>query len=171
MTSSYSINCFPIRVKEEKVTIHWSDSERDGLIRSSKSKLTNCKEDRQKLIFWLPDEFPASSPIEIDAANNAFLFRDFLSYELHKYLQSLGIPFRRSFLGGTEVWIRDSGSEDGTGSEYRAFTMRVLNPKDQYATSGWTILLSCRGKRFVQRSSDSATKIPDELVHMVCLRE
>ena len=163
MNNNLLINCFPIKINEEQISIYWSETQNDDLIRTVKSKLTCQKKDKE-LIYWSSDEFPGAEKYQIDATTNMSLFRDYLNEELHRHFKTLRFPLIRSFLGGSEVWILDPESRIANGSVYHTFSLRILNPKDQFATSGWTILLVYLGERTTLKRLNGRTKIPDQLI-------
>ena len=164
MNSPLLINCFPIRVTEENPLIYWSETEFDGLIKTSKSKLTDNNKDRAKIIFWSPNEFPGANCDEVDAITNISLYRDYLNEELHQHVKNLSIPYRKTFLGGSEVWMRDTTNLTVYESVYQAFTMRILSSRDQHVTDGWTILIAYQGERTIRHKSSGGTNIPDDLI-------
>ena len=148
MKQSLLINCYPIRVKKEQATIYYSESESDHLIKASKPRLTLEKGDRGKFIYWSPINAENTKPSEINTSDHRSLFRDYLNEKLYSYFKNMGFVHKRSFLGGTEIWLPEQAVSDPGVYIYKVFNIRILSPKDQCATDmGWTLLVSYGGKR------------------------
>jgi len=158
------INCFPIRIKKEKATIYISENDMEGLIPSSKSKITNRDDDRMNKIYWSPENTPDTNTQQIRPEKHRNLFRDYLNEDIYRYIKNLDVPCRRTFLWGTEVWIKNEENAVNF-SIYDVFSMRVLSPKDQYATQGWTILLGYKGERRTLLKNYNNNEIPDEIIN------
>ena len=159
MKKSLLINCYPVRIKEEQVTIYYSESEADKLIKASKIRLTLVKEDRNKLIYWSPFPRENTTPSDINSSEHKGLFRDYLNEKLYQYFKNMGLVHKRSFFRGTEVWLRESSELDSNFYVYKVFKMRILSPKDQYATTGWTLLVSYGGEKKTVKK-----EVPQELI-------
>lgn len=148
MKQSLLINCYPIRVKEAQVTIYYSESESESLRKASKTRLTLQKEDRGTFIYWSPIDMEHTVPSEINISDHRSLFRDYLNEKLYSYFKNMGFVHKRSFLGGTEVWLPEGPTPDSGVYVYKVFNIRILSPKDQCATdTGWTLLVSYGGER------------------------
>lgn len=160
MKQSLLINCYPIRVTKEQVAIYFSESESENLIKVSRPRLTLKKADRGKLIYWSTIAEENTKPKEINISDHWSLFRAYLNEQLYSYFKENGFVHKRSFLGGSELWLPEGVATDSEYRIYNVFNLRILSPKDQCATdTSWTLLVSYGGKRKTVKK-----EVPQDLI-------
>ncbi len=114
------------------------------------------------MVYWSVTESADAIGHRITADDR--LFRDYLNAKLFDHFKASGLPHGRSFLGGVEVWIALSGGAGQKMQEYRIFTLRVLSPRDQYATTGWSLLVSYQGNHSTHPKQIDGLDIPDDSI-------
>lgn len=156
------LNCFPIRPIVETASVFVSPVPMDGFRKISKARITKNNNDRAEIAYWSVTDLGGAAPHEIHVSDN--LFRDLLNEELWNHFATSGFPHRRSFLGGTEVWVPAAGSSPPPAQEYRAFRLRILSPKNQHAASGWNLLVSYSGRRLTYPKNAEGIEVPDGVI-------
>lgn len=164
MTDDLLINCVPIRITDNEATVYVSKVPKDDFRKVSWGTITGIRGDHDELRYWSPEIAPNADPQEISSSKQPSLFRYLLNDELFNHFKNSGYLITRSFLGGTEVWIKAQTSSIPGTTAHRVFTMRVLSAKDQHATSGWTMQVTYAGERVTRPKSIGDIEIPSALV-------
>lgn len=140
------LNAVPIRLLSDDAVIYVSENDSADAIKCAKNKLTGDERHRSQVIYWSLVQSAGSTAHRITPADHRALFRSYLNAVLHDYLATLELPHRKSFLGGTEVWIPKTDRPTAPHTEaHKRFTLRILGTSDQHATPGWTLQVSYRG--------------------------
>ena len=165
MSENLLINCVSFRLLKNDATIYTSENQIANFRKISKSKLTGDKNHRAETIYWSSEKADRTIHHSISSEEQRSLFRDFLNGELYLYLKDLGVPHKRSFLGGTEIWLEKDVSPLPNTTAYKAYTLRVLSPSDQHATTGWTLQVIFKGEKITYTNGDAELKVPEDLIH------
>ena len=156
------LNCFPIRPIVEEATIHVASTPLAGFRKISRARITQNRVDRTEVVYWSVSKAEGARVHKIHSGDS--LFRDLLNDELSNHFAASDLPHRRSFLGGTEVWVPVSGTGVGNVQEYGVFILRILSPKSQYAATGWNLLLSYGGRRLTHPKTAEDINVPENAV-------
>lgn len=164
MDGALSINLFPIRLLSSEPRIYISENEERTRRKTSKAKISGNAEDHGSVVYWAIDEFDGCEPKLLDPETNRALFRDYCNELLFAYFQQSETPSTRSFLNGTEVWIKQGERGADLITNYSTFQIRVLSPRDQHVTPGWTVLVNFTGDRSTHPRSGRLIEIPEQLI-------